>query len=288
MTKSCVVFAIGINTPEKLPVLQEYITMLKEHFSDCDIYAGINYGAHANIEHMLHSSGLNIKVDRLTDEKLHVDSDASSYQLALKNVVNSKIKYDVIWFVHTKGGHNSRDHIRSLYIDHFYPHRKFIESKFSELEHLGVFGYRSGHYNFNNEISDKCLGVNEKLIRDIWDGPTKFMPNSFCKYIVIETMFAMNANIIYKFIEEYPDFFNTPINQYPTGRWFIELELCNIIPTKMGYYPTSFFDWDGHIRMDLQEVIDIWIEQNKLYHLSEYKQKLFDRKYIHDQIEEVV
>jgi hypothetical protein len=252
--------------------------MLQTNFSDCDIYAGINYGACEEVENVLRKSTLNIHVDRLTDPYLHVDSDASSYQLALKNMYNSGKVYDVIWYVHTKGGHNSRDDIRNLYLNNFYPHRNFIESKFEALPHLGIFGYRSGHYNYNNEINDKCLGIDDKLIRDIWDGPTDFMPNTFCKYIVVETMFAMRAEIIYKFIKEYPEFFNTPINKYPTGRWFIELELCNIIPTKMGYYPTSFFDWDNFIRLDLQEVIDLWIHENKLFHLNGYADMLADRK----------
>lgn len=276
--KSCVLFACGINSDNKLYVLQEYVDMLTKQFSDCDIYAGINFGSSVQTEHILESAGLNITYERLIDEKFHVTSDASSFQLAMKLMINSGQTYDVVWFVHTKGGHNSRDSIRQLYIQNFFPKRHYIERKFSELEHLGVFGYRAGHYNWNNEITDKCLGVSHRIIRDIWDDARiEALPYKFCKYIVIETMFAMKAEILYKYLEAYPDFFDTPINMFPTGRWFIELELCNIIPTRMGYYPVVFDDYHHTFRKSLQYTIDNWIEENKLEHLKNYKTQLEDR-----------
>ena len=275
---SCVLFAAGVNADDKLYVLREYVEMLQRNFSDCDIYAGINFGAHSSTESILEDAGLQITYERLEDESFHVTSDASSFQLALKLMMQSHKQYDVVWFVHTKGGHNSRDNIRQLYMDGFFPKRQYIEQKFAELEHLGVFGYRAGHYNWNNEENDKCLGVSDRLIRDIWDGiPTETMPHTFCKYIVIETMFAMRSEILHRFVAAYPEFFDTQINKFPTGRWFIELELCNIIPTRMGYYPTVFYDFDNHLLKDLQFTIDDWIEQNKLEHLREYKTKLEDR-----------
>lgn len=275
---SCVLFAIGINSEEKLYVLQEYIDLLKSQFSDCDIYAGINYGAHSLVESILDSSGLTIKYERIEDASFHVSSDASSYQFALKQMMQSGKQYDVTWFVHTKGGHNQRDGIRQLYFEEFFPKRNYIERKLSELEYLGVFGYRAGHYNWANEINDKCLSVPDRLIRDIWDDAnTELFPNTFCKYIVIETMFAMKSEILYKYVNTYPEFFTTPINKFPTGRWFIELELCNVIPTRMGYYPTVFYDYDSHIGKELQFTIDNWILENKLDHLKDYKTKLEDR-----------
>lgn len=276
--RSCVLFAVGITEESKLYVLEEYLTMLKDNFSDCDIYTGINYGAHAKVESMLQASGLNVRYQRLLDSTFHVPSDASSYQLALKLMMSSDTEYEVTWFVHTKGGHNERDSIRQLYIDEFFPKRKYIENKFAELEYLGVFGYRAGHYNWNNETNDKCLSISDRLIRDIWDDePTTLFPNTFCKYIVIETMFAMRTEILYKYLTEYPEFFTTPINKFPTGRWFIELELCNIIPTRMGYYPVVFYDYDSYIGKDLQFTIDDWVEMNQLIHLKKYKIKLEDR-----------
>jgi hypothetical protein len=275
---SCVLFAAGVNADDKLYVLHEYVEMLQQNFSDCDIYAGINLDANHSTESILEDSGLQITYERLQDEIFHVTSDASSFQVALKLMMQSQKKYDVVWFVHTKGGHNSRDSIRQLYMDGFFPKRKYIETKFAELEYLGVFGYRAGHYNWNNEENDKCLSISDRLIRDVWDGvSTEVMPYTFCKYIVIETMFAMNAEILYKYLEAYPEFFETPINRFPTGRWFIELELCNIIPTRMGYYPVVFYDYHDGFKKDLQFTIDNWIEENKLDHLQEYKTKLEDR-----------
>lgn len=275
---ACVLFAVGIDLDTKMYVLDEYITMLKNNFSDCDIYAGINFTANSNIENKLKNSELNIQYERITNPAFHILSDASSYQLALKMMMDSGKKYDVVWFVHTKGGHNSRDDIRSLYINNFFPKRNYIEGKFEELEHLGVFGYRAGHYNWNNETNDKCLGISDRIIRDIWDGvPTKVLPYTYCKYIIIETMFAMRAEILYTYIKEYPEFFETPLNKLPTGRWFIELELCNIIPTRMGYYPVVFFDYHEEFKRGLQFTIDNWIVENKLFHLLDYKVKLEDR-----------
>lgn len=277
-TKSCVLFAISINDESKLYVLTEYLEMLQEYFSDCDIFAGINFDSNSKIEHILDNSKLNIVHKRLIDESFHVNSDTSAYQLAIKMMVESEIIYDVIWFVHTKGGFNGRDTERQLYLTKFFPQRKYIETKFNKLDYLGVFGYRAGHYNWNNETNDKCLGIEDRLIRDIWDGiPTKIFPYTFCKYIIIETMFAMRGKILYDYLEEYTEFFETRINKFPTGQWFIELELCNIIPTRMGYYPVVFNDYDNTLRADLQFTIDNWIDENKLHHLSDYKNKLEDR-----------
>jgi len=277
-TRSSVLFAIGIDNNTKLYVLNEYLEMLRDQFSDCDIYTGINFGTDPSIESILDKSGLNIIYERITDPTFHVSSDASSYQVALRLMMDSGKTYDVTWFVHTKGGHNERGATRQLYIEEFFPKRRYIEQKFIELEHLGVFGYRAGHYNWNNEENDKCLKVSDRIIRDIWDGePTELFPYTFCKHIVIETLFAMRTEILYKYIHTYPEFFTTPINKFPTGRWFIELELCNIIPTRMGYYPTVFYDFDKGIGRDLQFTIDNWIEENKLEHLKEYKTKLEDR-----------
>lgn len=274
----CVVFAVGIESDNKMYVLDEYLDMLKTNFSGVDIYAGINFSANPNIEEKLENSGLNIKFHRISDVTFHILSDASAYQFALKMMMESGKRYDVVWFVHTKGGHNDRDDIRSLYIKHFFPKRNYIESKFNQLEHLGVFGYRAGHYNWNNETNDKCLGIQNRIIRDIWDGvKTDLFPHTYCKYIIIETMFAMRAEILYKYFARYPEFFDTRINTFPTGRWFIELELCNIIPTRMGYYPVVFFDYHTKFLRTLQFTIDNWIRENQLLHLADYKTRLEDR-----------
>ena len=69
---SCVLFAAGVNADDKLYVLREYVEMLQQNFSDCDIYAGINFGAHSSTESILEDAGLQITYERLEDESFHV------------------------------------------------------------------------------------------------------------------------------------------------------------------------------------------------------------------------
>lgn len=277
--KSCILFSISIESEEKLYVLQEYLQTFKTYFSDCRFYIGINYGSHPSIENIISSYNLNTKIERVVDKNFHVSSDASGYQKCLQMLKNDTEHYDICWFAHTKGGFNGRDEQRNLYLENFFPRRIQIENIFDKFPSLGVVGYRCGGYMWHNHQNNKCLQNQERFIRDIWgEESTELFKYTFCELIIIETMFAMNAEILYKFLEKYPEFLYNPLNTIPTAQWIIELELANIVPTRMGYFPLvlSKENWmnGGSLKNEIDSWIDNWIKKNNLHDLNHYKELL--------------
>lgn len=265
MQKSCFILAVTLHKKEKLYVLHEILQMIKNKFFDTKVFIGINYGSIDEIETVIESYGINAEYRRLTDEKFYCKSDASAYQIALELMKSDPEKYDICWFMHTKGAFNDRDVERRLYINEFYNKRDFVEKKFELYEHLGVYGYRAGEFFIDpNNPVDKS----DNFMKMLWDNEVvddfKF---TFSKIILIETMFCMRAKLIYKFLEMYPNFFTTPLRSY-----FFECEFANFIPTRLGYYqgvilgPKNWFNGN-----DMQHLLDNWIEENSLNHLADYK-----------------
>jgi hypothetical protein len=79
----------------------------------------------------------------------------------------------------------------------------------------------------------------------------------------------MKAKIIYDFIEKYPKFLTSKLRKY-----FFECEFCNILPTRLGYYPATILGnylYYYDITQDLSSLVDTWISENNLSHLKEYK-----------------
>ena len=272
--KSCVLFSVNVESVNKLYVLREYLDMLKTHFSDNKIFVGISYKAHITVEDIINEYNLDCEIIRLVDESMHVSSDAASFQLALNIMNQSSEKYDIIWFVHTKGGYNDRDAERKLYLTEFFPQKNYIEEKFKELEYLGVFGYRSIAYSWDkHENFFKIRGslYNERFVKDLWnDEPTNIFKHSFCELLIIETMYAMKAKIMYTFLEEYPEFLTTPLNKFIDDRYYFEGEICNFIPTRMGYYPATIQKTLLYSNINTQTFVDNWVNKNKLEHFKDY------------------
>jgi hypothetical protein len=252
--------------------------MLSKYFSDCKVLVGINYGSHERVESILGEYKLNCIVKRLENKIFHVNSDTSAFQLCLQLFQNETTKYNVVWFIHTKGAFNDRDIERTTYLTNFFPQRKFIENRFEIFPKIGVYGYRCGGYMWRNHEDNLCKNNTERFIREVWDYPsTQNLPYDFCELIVVETMFAMNAEIVYDFLSNYPEFITTPLSNIPTSRWYIELELCNIIPTRMGYIPLVISDEyidTRSLKTEIQGWLTQWITKNKLDHLTDYMRLL--------------
>jgi len=265
MTKSCVVFAISVDSEDRLFVVTEFLDMIKARYSDCDVYIGINYGSHDKIESIIESYNLNAKYRRLTDPFFHTRSDDSAYQIALSLLHESKKTYDVCWFVHTKGGFNGREEQRKLYIEDFYSRRDYIESKFGQLPHLGVFGYRSGVYwvDHTNPVQPH---ITNSFMRNIWsEEKNSEFKYDLCKVIIIETMFALRGELIHNFLNKYEDFFTSKLRMF-----FFECEISNLLSSKQGYYQGLVDKRNWATKESMKPLFDEWIETNKLYHLKNY------------------
>lgn len=282
MSNSCVIFSVGVVTSDKLIVLREFLDTLKRYYTNTKVFIGVNINAHPDVEAIISEYNLNCEVERLKDESLYLAGDPAGYQLALKMFFNSTDKFDVIWFMHTKGGHNPRNNERKLYLEQFYPRKEYIENKFKELPKLGVYGYRGIKYDLVRKhpyLKSKKDILNERLVQDIWtDGTSKLFKYGICPMLVIETMFAMKAEIMYKFLEEYPEFLHTPMNkltQEQELRYYFEGEICNFIPTRMGYYPAvierNLYFGEG----DALPLVREWISDNNLKEFEGYEYSLY-------------
>lgn len=263
--KSCVIFGVSIQSEDKLYVLHDFLRLIKTKYSDCKVFVGINYDNHPDIEKIIDLYNLNVEYDRIQDENMYTGSDDSAYQLALKLFYTDPTRYDVCWFMHTKGGFNGRDVERKLYIDEFFAKRLFIESKFEQLSKLGVYGYRAGEYwvDSTNPVDPH---ITNKFMEAFWnEGSIDNFNYSFCKAIIVETMFALNASLMYKFLDTYKEFFDIKLRRY-----FFECEITNFLTSRSGYYPAIMTgNWATNASMD--PIIDEWIEENQLTHLQQYK-----------------
>lgn len=265
MQKTCFILAVTLHKKQKLYVLKEILEMIKDKFYDTKVFIGINYGSIEEVEPLIDSYGMNVTYRRLTEEKFYCKSDASAYQIALELMYSDSTKYDVCWFMHTKGAFNDRDTERRLYINEFYSKRNLIEKKFELYDYLGVYGYRAGEFFIDpNNPVDKS----DNFVKMLWDNEViENFKYTFSKVILIETMFCMRGKLIYDFLNLYPNFFTTPLRSY-----FFECEFANFIPTRQGYYQGIILGAKNWFNgTDMQHHLDSWIDENKLIHLSDYK-----------------
>lgn len=108
-----IAFSSYIPNNDKLYVGQWFldkINLLKS-FVNIEVFCGVNYGSCQQWINKISQSNF---VYDIVPKNLHIDSDASGYQLALKLIKNSNKDFDYIFFIHTKGGVNDRD---SFYIE---------------------------------------------------------------------------------------------------------------------------------------------------------------------------
>jgi len=238
--------------------------MFKLKFSDCDLYIGINYGSLDNIERIIESYELNTTIRRISDVNMYTGSDAGAYQLALKLLKESKRKYDIYWFAHTKGAVNNRPIERDMYLKQLFANRTQIETIFQTYDQLGSFSLRGvsrsagqrqwATYDKDHEI-DICSNIcNDKL------------PYTHVNWSYIETMYVINKQSVEKFLELTTNtFYDTKI-QEPC---YFET-VFPWIATRCGYFPyihesNCFFG-----ERNLKDITHEWIQSNNLTHLNSY------------------
>ncbi len=81
----------------------EMLNYLEEHFSDCDLYVGINPSQYASLGiSLLQQSKLNFRYLEVSTE-LDSKSDASGFQAALLLMKQADRTYEIVYFMHLKG-----------------------------------------------------------------------------------------------------------------------------------------------------------------------------------------
>lgn len=255
--KSCVVFAASIFDSTRLNVIREFFSSFKTNFGDADFYIGINHGSIPNMENVIKEYELNCYFIQGIPE-LYTKTDASAYQAALKLLKQSGNKYDIYWFAHTKGGVNSREGVRELYLKEMFSKRKEIEDMFVKYPKLGSWGLRG------NSIS--AAGVNWKDYDVDCGLPicknvplNSSFPFTHVNWSYIETLYVLKKEAVEGFLELSPnEFFTTKLNP-----WYFET-VMPWVPSRAGYFPYVKIQRDFWDRCELTDITKQWINENKL------------------------
>ena len=260
MKKSCIIFACTILSKDRLFVLREFLDSLNNHFSDADIYIGLNIGTIPEAFELIQSSKLNIKSIKYSTEELYSQSDASAYQAALLGLKESNNQYSMYWFIHTKGGVNSHsDYLRKWYIDNFISDRQNVELYLNQTN-AGSYGKLGLNYQYGKKYNetDTEIPLFENVI-------TKDLPYPHATFFYIHTIYVVNEAPMHKFMELITDtWFNSKLDRY-----YFE-GIFPFIVSRTGHYPyiENRIDCSGN---DLQPAMEKWIIDNKLEHNISYK-----------------
>lgn len=254
--KSCVVYAASIFDSSRMNVIREFFSSFKENFGDVDFYIGVNHGSVSNLEKVIDEYKLNCNFIRGI-EPLYTKTDASAYQAALKLLKQSGKTYDIYWFAHTKGGVNSRENVRELYIKEFFSKRQEIEDMFTKYPQLGSWGLRG------NSIS--AAGVQWKDynvdcgLSICGNKSYSWMPYRHVNWSYIETLYVLNKTSVEEFLKQSPDeFFTTKLNP-----WYFET-VMPWVPSRMGFFPYVKIKRDFWDKCELTDITKQWLFENGL------------------------
>jgi len=255
--KTCVIYAASIFDSLKIYVVNDFFSTFKTHFPDADFYVGVNYGSLPSLEEEIRKYGLNCNIGRLQDGNLYTKTDASAYQVAINVLKQTGKTYDIYWFAHTKGGANSRDEIRRMYLDEMFGKRESIEKMFEEYPMLGSWGIRGNSVSAAN-IQWKDYNVDSfiPICANIKQPPFNY---THVNWSYIETLYVLKKEAVESYVQQLPpEFFITKLDP-----WYFET-VPGWIPSRCGYFPyvKEKRDFWGHC--DLTDITKLWIEENGL------------------------
>ena len=261
MSKSCIIFACTIISYDRLIVLHDFLKSFKDNFSDVDIFVGINHNSLPETENIISQYQLNVVSMSRCKKSLYSNSDASAYQVAMKQLVNSKNnQYENYWFIHTKSGVNTHsDYLRSWYINNFIKNRKYIESFINESEDIGSYGLLGLELDDNKEYNQS-----DCEIRLFKNNITKELPFKGAKFFYIHTLYVINKKPMEIFLNLISNnWFKTKLDRYYFEGVF------PFIVSRSGYFPYIENRFSCSV-LDLKPYIDAWITENNLVKYKKY------------------
>jgi hypothetical protein len=260
MKRSCIVFACTIISEERLVVLHKFLQSFKDTFSDSDIFVGINPVSVPDVEDIINSYGLNIKLISRCPEHLYTNSDASAYQIALKNLKDSGYNYDHYWFVHTKSGVNTHsDYLKDWYINNFLGRRNAIETFIDAMPGIGSYGMLGLEYDESRILDDTDCEI------DLFKNTiSNSLPYTHSHFFYIHTLYVISKepmNVFLKLVTN--KWFETKLDRYYFEGVF------PFIVSRSGFfqYTENRFSCTN---TDLQPYIQKWIDTNELHHYNKY------------------
>ena len=258
--KNCIIFSCTIISEHRIDVLRRFLQTFQTHFSDCDIFVGINPVSLNIVEAVIESYGLNIKsIDRCPIE-LYCESDASAYQIALKRLLESGNEYENYWFVHTKSGVNEHsNYLREWYIDNFLSKRQSIESFINNTPDIGSYAMLGLEYDDLREYTETDCDI------DIFKNTiTDKLPYTHANLFYIHTLYVINKKPMQIFLSLISNkWFETKLDRYYFEGVF------PFIVSRSGYFPYLENQYSCSSN-DLQPYIEQWINTNNLEKYKNY------------------
>jgi hypothetical protein len=258
--KSCIIFSCTIISEQRLIVLHRFLQTFQQHFSDSDLFIGINPNSLDEVESIINSYNLNVQFIQRCPVELYSDSDASAYQIALKGLRDSNSEYENYWFIHTKSGVNEHsNYLREWYIDNFLANRIPIETFINETPGIGSYGMLGLAYDEQKSYGKTDIEV------DIFENTiTDELPYTHAHFFYIHTLYVINKKPLQKFLSLITDnWFETKLDRYYFEGVF------PFIVSRSGYFPyiENQFDCSSN---DLTPKISDWITINKLEKYKKY------------------
>lgn len=153
--KKALIFASYVPDKSLMWIVEEFFKIFEEHYSDYDIYVGVNPSCKEYIDY-LEDKWVNDKICNYGNVQKHmvVNSDASAYQSALNVLKIRGDSYDHYVFVHTKGITSNAHQMRYHIFREFLTKNKQIEELFLKHDNIGTFSpwltYTSTKGSINN------------------------------------------------------------------------------------------------------------------------------------------
>ena len=258
--KSCIIFSCTIFDNDRLFVLHQFMQTFKKHYSDCDIYIGINPGSVSTVVDIINSYNLNTIIEHV-HEHLYNNSDASGYQSALYKLLISNKTYSNYWFVHTKSGVNSHsDYLRDWYNDVFLSDRDAIEDFLSKHDDIGSYGMLGVEFDKNREYSEQDTEFD--IIKNTI---TEDLPYPHSNFFYLHSIYVITHKSIDLFLKLANStlWFGKMLNRY-----YFE-GIFPFIVSRAGYYP-YIANQSSCNGVDLKILMNDWITDNNLLKYNKY------------------
>jgi len=271
--KSCIIFACTIISESRLIVLHRFLETFKLHFSDCDIFIGINPDSLQQVEQIIETYGLNVVAMQRCSDQLYSFSDASAYQVALKQLYESKNEYENYWFIHTKSGVNEHsNYLREWYIVNFLERRNTIESFIQSTAKVGSYGMLGLEFDKSRNYSETDCEI------DLFKNTiTPELPCTHANFFYIHTLYVINKKPMQNFFKLISDtWFETKLDRYYFEGVF------PFIVSRSGYFPYLENRFSCSFN-DLQPYVEQWIEENNLEIFKNYT-NIFKTDFIFKQL----
>lgn len=264
---SCIIFSLYLPSIDKKYVVDEIFNHIRATVPESKIFIGIQYNSIPETESIISKliPIFNIEYKRAKTE-LAINSDASGYITALELYSKSDMKFDFVYFIHTKGITSNNDNLRRDLLSIIFDNK--TTTKYLKSPEIG---------SFSPYITITDWDYNIKLLSSM----TKFAPDLLLytplEYYYLHTFYIIKNHILRSFIiAARPLLFNTTIQSY-SDRWFMERDFPHIVDLQ-GYLPSACFmsgnfstKYKTPTKNDLFEKFNKWKKENinKQYHPKE-------------------